>query len=155
MVNKVTLIGNLGRDPEVRHFENGSMVAKFPVATNENYRDKSGEWQTVTEWHDIVAWRALAERAERSLKKGSLVYIEGKLTHRKYQDKDGIERYVTEVVANTFRLLEKRESGSGYSEGRFPSPGDAPGVSYQIDKNESKEVSSVTSQDDEEDDLPF
>ncbi len=152
MVNKVTLIGNLGRDPEVRHFENGSMVAKFPVATNESYRDKNGEWQTNTEWHDVVVWRGLAERAERSLKKGSLVYIEGKLTHRKYTDKDGIDRYVTEVVGNTFRMLEKREGGSGYS-GSLPSAQDAPGVSYQIDDSDKKTVSADTQEED--DDLPF
>ncbi len=157
MINKVTLIGNLGRDPEVRHFENGSMVAKFSVATNESYRDKNGEWQTNTEWHDIVVWRGLAERAEKSLKKGSLVYIDGKLTHRKYQDKDGNDRYITEVVANTFRLLEKREAGS--SMGNFPRPDDAPGVSYQIVDN-PKERSTVSAADTKsdgavEDDLPF
>lgn len=152
MVNKVTLIGNLGRDPEVRHFENGSMVAKFSLATNESYRDKAGEWQTITEWHDVVAWRSLAERAERTLKKGSLVYVEGKLTHRKYQDKDGNDRYITEVVANTFRLLEKREAGSGYT--NIPSEDDAPGVSYQIDSDSSKNAS-VESQDEADDDLPF
>ena len=112
MINKVILIGNLGRDPEVRHLESGSVVAKFPVATNESYKDKAGEWQTLTEWHNIIAWRALAERAERSLRKGSLVYIEGKLTHRKYQDQDGNDRYTTEVVANTFRMLEKRQEGT-------------------------------------------
>ena len=112
MINKVILIGNLGRDPEVRRLDNGSAVAKFSVATNENYRDKSGEWQTQTEWHNIVVWRALAERAERDLKKGSLVYIEGKLTHRTWQDQDGKDRYTTEVVAYTLRLLEKREGGS-------------------------------------------
>ncbi|NND07545.1 MAG: single-stranded DNA-binding protein [Saprospiraceae bacterium] len=156
MINKVVLIGNLGRDPEVRHFENGSMVAKFSLATNENYRDKAGEWQTNTEWHDIVAWRSLAERAEKTLKKGSLVYVEGKLTHRKYQDKDGNDRYITEVVANTFRLLEKRESlGSN-----FPQPDDAPGTSYQIaEKSEAPSTTPVvqTQQGDEqaEDDLPF
>ena len=81
MVNRVILIGNLGKDPEVRRLENGAVVAKFSLATNENYRDKSGEWQQQTEWHDIVAWRALAERAESSLKKGSMVYVEGKLSH--------------------------------------------------------------------------
>ncbi|MDX1409573.1 MAG: single-stranded DNA-binding protein, partial [Saprospiraceae bacterium] len=96
------LIGNLGRDPEVRHLEGGSVVAKFPVATNESYRDKSGEWQKITEWHDVVAWRALAERAEKQLQKGSLVYVEGKITHRKWQDRDGNDRWSTEIVANTF-----------------------------------------------------
>ena len=89
MVNKVILIGNLGRDPEIRYLEGNIAVARFSVATNESYKDKKGDWQTQTEWHDIVCWRNLAERAEKQLKKGSQVYLEGKLTHRKYQDKEG------------------------------------------------------------------
>ena len=96
MVNKVTLIGRLGADPEVRRLENGAAVAKLNIATNENYRDKNGEWQKLTEWHNVVVWRWLAERAEQYLKKGSLVFIEGKLTTRKWQDKDGNNRYTTE-----------------------------------------------------------
>jgi len=115
MLNRVTFIGNLGKDPEVRRLENGAAVAKFSLATNESYKDKNGEWQKITEWHDIVCWRALAERAESQLKKGALTYVEGKLTHRKYQDKDGNDRYITEVVANTFRLLERRESSGSYN----------------------------------------
>ncbi len=161
MINKVTLIGNLGRDPEIRHFENGSMVGKFSVATNENYRDKNGEWQTQTEWHDVVVWRNLAERAEKSLKKGSMVYIEGKLTHRKYQDKDGKDRYITEVVANTFRLLDRKEGGAGFGNA-LPGAEDAPqGSTYELEgksktSNESnEEVPSSTSSEDVEDDLPF
>ena len=127
MVNRVTLIGNLGRDPEVRRFENGAVVAKFSVATNENYKDKSGEWQTQTEWHDVVAWRNLGERAEATLKKGAMVYIEGKLTHRTWQDQDGNNRRTTEVVANYFRMIGRREGSSGFQSGAggyFPSPGD-------------------------------
>lgn len=123
MINKVTLIGNLGKDPEVRHLESGSVVAKFSVATNENYRDKSGEWQTITEWHNVVVWRQLAERAERMLKKGMLVYIEGKITTRKWQDKEGNDRYTTDIVANVLRSLERRDSGEGTS-GNFPSEKD-------------------------------
>ncbi len=111
MVNKVTLIGNLGKDPEIRRLENGAIVAKFTIATNEYYRDKSGELQQLTEWHDVVAWRALAEQAERVLRKGKLVYIEGRLTHRQYQDKDGNNRYITEILAGMIKMLdrEKRE----------------------------------------------
>lgn len=120
MINKVFLIGNLGKDPEVRRLESGSTVAKFSLATNENYKDKAGEWQTITEWHNIVIWRAQAERAEKELKKGSLAYVEGKLTHRSYKDKDGNDRYITEVVANTYRLLEKRESGGRSYGDNFP-----------------------------------
>ena len=113
MVNKVILIGNLGRDPEVRYLEGNIAVARFSVATNESYKDKKGEWQQITEWHEIVCWRQLAERAEKQLKKGSQVYLEGKLTHRKYQDKEGNDRYVTEVVANTIRILDRRDSRPG------------------------------------------
>ncbi|WP_273445421.1 single-stranded DNA-binding protein [Neolewinella agarilytica] len=113
MVNKITLVGRLGADPEVRTLESGAMVAKFGLATSESYRDKSGEWQEQTEWHDVVLWRGLAERAQEYLKKGSLVYLEGKLTHRKWQDKDGNPRKTTEVVANYFRMLSSRNENSG------------------------------------------
>ncbi len=109
MVNRVILIGNLGKDPEIRHLENGAAVAKFSLATNESYRDKEGNWQTLTEWHDIVVWRQLAERAVATLKKGTTVYIEGKLTNRTWQDQEGNNRRTTEVVANYFRSLGKRE----------------------------------------------
>ncbi len=120
MVNKVILIGNLGKDPEVRYLEGNVAVARFSLATNESYKDKKGDWQTATEWHDIVAWRQLAERVEKQLKKGSQIYVEGKLTHRKYQDKDGNDRYVTEVVANTIRLLDRRDNRPGGEEAYAP-----------------------------------
>jgi single-strand DNA-binding protein len=112
MLNRVTLIGNLGKDPEVRRLENGAVVAKFSLATNEYYRDKNEQLQQVTEWHDIVCWRALAEQAERALKKGRLVYIEGKLSHREYTTQDGQKRYITEVLASAIKVLdrEKREN---------------------------------------------
>jgi len=164
MVNKVTLIGNLGKDPEVRRLENGVAVAKFSVATNENYKDRnSGEWITQTEWHDVVAWRLLAERAEQQLKKGKLVYIEGKLTTRKWQDQDGNNRYTTEVVANTLRLLEKREGSGGYNSS-FPSADNAPPpASFETNQAEptttpastnSAPAESATTEV-AEDDLPF
>jgi single-strand DNA-binding protein len=143
MYNKVILIGNLGRDPEVRRLEGGSAVGKFPVATNENYKDQSGNWQTKTEWHDVVVWRQLAERAERDLKKGSLVFVEGKLTHRKWQDKDGNNRYSTEVVANVVRKLEKSERND-MDDVTFPSAKDAPESS-----------SSQMQETPADDDLPF
>ncbi len=149
MINKVTLVGNLGKDPEIRHLEGGTSVAKFSLATNENYRDKNGEWQTQTEWHDIVAWRQLAEKAARDLHKGSLVYIEGKITHRKWQDKEGQDRYSTEIVANTIRSLERREgAGGGKSYGE-----NIPGAeSTPATRNDytSKDVGLP-----EDDDLPF
>ncbi|MFN0015369.1 MAG: single-stranded DNA-binding protein [Saprospiraceae bacterium] len=123
MINKVTLIGNLGGDPEVRRLEGGTPVARFSLATNESYKDKDGNFQTNTEWHNVVVWRDLAERAEKSLKKGVLVYVEGKITYRKYTTQEGQERYVTDIVANNFRMLERRESGQ---ENRFPPAENAP-----------------------------
>lgn len=148
MVNRVILIGNLGRDPEVRRLDNGAVVAKFPIATNENYKDKSGEWQTQTEWHDIVVWRNLAERAESTLKKGMGVYVEGKLTHRTWQDQDGNNRKTTEVVASYFRIIDKRDgkSGDGGS-GYFPGSTDEPS-GYNNDM--PAEVPNAA-----DDDLPF
>ena len=117
MINKVTLIGNLGGDPEVRHLENGTAVGRFSLATNENYKDKDGNWQKQTEWHNVVVWRDMAERAEKLLKKGMLVFVEGKISYRKYADKDGQERNITDIVASSYRLLEKPE---GMGDNRFP-----------------------------------
>lgn len=117
MVNRVTLIGRIGKDPEVRRLENGAVVAKFSVATSENYKDKSGEWQSDVQWHDVVCWRSLAERAEQSLKKGTQVYIEGKLTHRNWEDSDGNKRRSTEIVSNYFRVVNSsRSSTQGMNE---------------------------------------
>lgn len=152
MINKVILIGNLGKDPEVRHFDNGGMVARFPLATNESYRDKNNEWQTVTEWHDVVVWRALAERAERTLHKGSLVFVEGKLTHRKWTDRDGNDRYSTEVVANTFRLLEKRDNEGRSGGTELPAESNI----YSQNAPQSKgNTGEPVMEEATEDDLPF
>lgn len=155
MINKVTLIGNLGKDPEIRHLENGTMVGKFSLATNENYKDKAGEWQTVTEWHDVVVWRGLAERAERDLKKGSLCYVEGKLTHRKYTTQEGQDRYITEVVANNLKLLEKRESSGAKSYDNFPSI-ESPGtMGTNPAANKTAAENGNADMQAEDDDLPF
>lgn len=124
MINKVTLIGHLGADPEVRRLEGGVAVGRFSLATNETYKDKDGNFQTTTEWHNVVVWREAAERAERMLKKGMLVYVEGKITYRKYTTQEGQERYVTDIVANTYRLLERREGGG--QDSRFPTSENAP-----------------------------
>ena len=158
MVNRVILIGNLGRDPEVRRLENGAVVAKFSVATNENYRDKAGEWQTQTEWHDVVVWRNLAERAESQLTKGAQVYLEGKLTHRTWQDKDGNNRKTTEVVASYFRALNRRE-GSDSNGGYFPSTDDEMPYSETNVARDSESAPAPTTppapEMDADDDLPF
>lgn len=112
-VNKVILIGNLGRDPEVRYSPNGGAVANITVATSESWKDKNtGEQVEKTEWHRVVFFRRLAEIAGEYLKKGSKVYIEGKLQTRKWQDKDGNDRYTTEIVANEMQMLDSRGGGS-------------------------------------------
>jgi len=106
-INKVILVGHLGKDPEIRHLEGNVTVASFPLATSETY-NKDGRKMEQTEWHNIVMWRGLAEVAAKYLFKGKLVYIEGKLRTRTYEDKEGIRRYTTEIVAENFTLLGRR-----------------------------------------------
>ena len=112
-VNKVILVGNLGKDPEVRHLEGGMSVAHFTLATNEYYKDKQGTRVERTEWHNISAWRGLADMADKFLKKGQQVYIEGKLRTRQYQDKDQQTRYITEIIADEISMLGGRPLGPG------------------------------------------
>ena len=115
-LNRVTLIGNLGKDPEVKYTPQGTPVAKIALATNERFKDKSGEWQDRTEWHNVVLWQRLAEIAGEYLKKGSKVYIEGRLQTRSWDDKQtNQKKYMTEVVANDLILLGGRggEGGGG------------------------------------------
>ena len=115
-VNKVILIGNLGADPEIRHLQNGVSVANFRIATSETFKDKNtGEKREQTEWHSIVAWRGLADITEKYLKKGSKVYIEGKLRTRKWE-KDGIDRYTTEIQADEMNLLDRPSGERGGGE---------------------------------------
>jgi single-strand DNA-binding protein len=112
-VNKVILVGHLGKDPEIRHLENNVSVASFPLATSETY-NKDGRRIEQTEWHNIVMWRGLADIAAKYLHKGKLVYIEGKIRTRTYEDKEGIKRYATEIVAESFNMLGRKtdfESG--------------------------------------------
>lgn len=111
-VNKVILVGHLGKDPEVRHLEGGITVASFSLATTERITNKSGERQDLTEWHNIVVWRGLADVAEKYLKKGSHIYLEGKIRSRSWDDKEGVKRYTTEIVADTFTMLGKRDDNA-------------------------------------------
>jgi single-strand DNA-binding protein len=116
-INKVILVGNVGKDPVVRYFDKGVAKATFPLATSETYTNQQGETITTTEWHNIVLWRALAEVAEKTIKKGSQVYIVGKIKTRSYVDKDGVNKYITEILADTLLLLEKKQgTGSTYSQ---------------------------------------
>ena len=115
-VNKVILIGNLGKDPEVKYTPQGTPVAKLAIATNESYKDKDGQWQEKTEWHNVVLWQRLAEIAGEYLKKGGKVYIEGRLQTRSWDDKQtNQKRYMTEVVGQTMVLLGGRAEGAGDS----------------------------------------
>ncbi|HOV99106.1 MAG TPA: single-stranded DNA-binding protein [Bacteroidota bacterium] len=111
-INKVILIGNLGQDPEVRYTASGVAVATFSVATNESYKDQEGNLQERTQWHNIVAWDKLAQICGEYLKKGSKVYLEGRIQYRTYDDKSGVKRYVTEIVANQMMMLDSRNAGS-------------------------------------------
>jgi single-strand DNA-binding protein len=108
MLNKVMLIGNVGKDPEIRHLENDVAVVTLPIATTERFKDRSGTVKEQTEWHNVVFWRNLAEVVEKHVRKGSQVFIEGRLRTRNWEDQSGQKRYVTEIVADTMRLLGKR-----------------------------------------------
>lgn len=112
-VNKVTLIGNLGKEPDLQYLEGNIAVAKFPLATTETFKDKSGNLVSQTEWHTVVLWRGLAELAQKYLHKGSLVYIEGRLRTRSWEDKDKNRRFSTEIVGDNLVMLDKRKEGNG------------------------------------------
>jgi len=142
-VNKVILIGNLGSDPELKYTPSGAAVTNFNVATNEIWNDKDGNKQERTEWHRVVLWRKLAEIAGEYLKKGSKVYLEGKLQTRSWEDKDGVKRYTTEVVADNMTMLDaKGEGGSSSGASSAPPPSEAPPAAPAADSGA-------------EDDLPF
>ena len=107
-LNRVTLIGNIGNDPEYKTLQDGIPVAKFSIATTESYRLKNGDTQSHTDWHTIIAWRGLATFAHQYIHKGGLLYVEGKLRNRQYEDKEGVKKYVTEIVAEQVILLDKK-----------------------------------------------
>jgi len=142
MINKAIIVGNLGRDPEIRYTQSGTAVANFSVATTEKWKDKnSGEWQERTEWHRIVAWGRLGEICGEYLSKGRQVYVEGKIQTREWTDNDGNKRYTTEIVANEMKMLGPRDSGGGYNK-----PSGPPGV---------PEYDGPPLSDDQDDDIPF
>uniref|UniRef100_UPI003217F30C single-stranded DNA-binding protein n=1 Tax=uncultured Draconibacterium sp. TaxID=1573823 RepID=UPI003217F30C len=112
-VNKVILVGNVGKDPEVRHLDSGVAVANFPLATSESYTAKNGERVTTTEWHNIVLWRGLADVAEKYVTKGRQLYIEGRIRTRSYDDKDGNKRYITEIYGDSMQMLGTKADNQG------------------------------------------
>jgi len=157
-VNKVILMGNLGKDPEVRFMPNGDAVCNFSIATTDNWKDKSGERQERTEWHNIVMYRKLAEIAGEYLKKGRPVFIEGRLQTRKWQTKEGQDRYTTEIIAESMQMLGGRDGGSSSSPASVSSQ---PASQGKDDFNQAPQRTSgspqatATNFDDFEDDIPF
>lgn len=141
MLNKVILIGRLGRDPEVRYMPNGEAVCNFSVATSEKYTDKNGQRQEATEWHNVTMYRKLAEIAGQYLKKGSQVYLEGKIQSRKYQGKDGIERTAYDIIVNEMKML-----GGGNSDQQAQAETPTP---------PSRQATPATPVEDIDDDVPF
>ena len=157
-VNKVILVGNLGADPETRYMPNGDAVANIRLATTESWKDKaSGEKREITEWHRVVFYRKLAEIAGQYLKKGSSVYIEGRIRTRKWQDKEGQERYTTEIEANEMQMLGGRSGGGGggggYSGGEAEYGGSMPSQSQSAPR--SAPAKKAPSLEDMDDDIPF
>lgn len=141
-VNRVTLLGNLGQDPEMRSTQSNISVCTLRIATSESYKDKSGEWQERTDWHNVVLWDKLADIAGQYLSKGSQVYIEGRLQTRNYEAQDGTTKYITEVVGRTMIMLGGRDHSSGDSGSKdFSEP--------------KKTDSNVISGDDFDDEVPF
>jgi single-strand DNA-binding protein len=162
-VNKVILVGNLGRDPEVRYMPNGEAVCNFSIATTDSWKDKSGAKQERTEWHNIVMYRKLAEIAGEYLKKGRPVYIEGRLQTRKWQTKEGQDRYTTEIIADQMQMLGTRDGGgsnAAYDGGMDQSGGmddynQAPAAAQTRSAPAAKPATSGSGFDDFEDDIPF
>ena len=153
-INKVILVGHLGRDPEMRYTQSEVAVCSFSLATSETYRDRnSGEKVTQTEWHNIVLWRKLAETAGKYLRKGSQVYIEGKLRTRKWEDQNGATRYTTEVVADTMQMLDKRESSSAPAPTAAAQPAQPSQPAQPAQPAQS--APEASNQASEPDDLPF
>lgn len=152
-INKVILVGNLVKDPEVRHLESGTAVANFPIATSETYTDKSGQKVTQTEWHNVVLWRRNAEVAEKFLSKGRQVYIEGKLRTRNWTDRDGNTRYTTEVVGDLIQLLGSRPDEGGAPRTESPAQAASTPAAAQPQAAASNEPQLAPGTP--EDDLPF
>lgn len=131
MINKVILIGNLGADPEIRHTQSGAPVASFTLATTEKWKGQDGQMQESTEWHKIIAWQRLAEICGEYLRKGSRVYIEGKLQTRKWKDQAGNDRYTTEIVAREMKILSAKDAETGPSGRQSGGAGYGGGGSFQ------------------------
>jgi len=149
-INKVILVGNVGKDPVIQYVKEDLPVARFTLATSENYRDKNGDKITNTEWHNIVAWRNTAKVVEQYIKKGSQLYIEGKITTRSYE-KEGATKYITEIVANTIQMLGRAgETGTSVNAKKEENP-----LEKEIPAPEPLEFNDNSGTFSEGDDLPF
>jgi len=146
-INKVILMGNIGKEPEVKHLDSGKIVAKFPVATNENYRDKQGNTVHLTEWHNIEVWDEMAKLAEKYLKKGKMVYVEGKIRSNKYTDKEtGVDKYIKYIKGDVLTFMNLNNNNNAHKTEKQNENATGSGNS---------EFPSVTSQGMTDDDLPF
>ena len=137
--NKVQLVGHVGQTPEIKTFGDSGKLARFSIATNENYKDQNGQWQTNTTWHNLIAWRNVAERIEQFVQKGSHLMIEGKIVNRDYTDKDNVKRYVTEIDVRNFLILDKKND-------------QAPNTNAQQKQSNTADFYKASVEDD---DLPF
>jgi single-strand DNA-binding protein len=158
-LNKVLLIGNVGRDPEVRHLEGGAAVANFSLATSERYKDRNGETREATEWHTIVAWRQLADLAEKYIRKGSQIYVEGRIRSRSWDDQSGVKRTTVEILADSIQLLGVKGTVPT-SPGQFPSSSAAPAQAVYTEPRPVVPVAPTAPvaspfDEDDADDLPF
>jgi single-strand DNA-binding protein len=139
-VNKVILVGNVGKDPETRYLDEGTAISKFPLATSETYRNRDGERVSTTEWHNVVLWRGLAQVAEKYVKKGTQLYIEGRIKTRSYDDSEGNKKYITEIVGDQMQMLGRRpddESEQGMESGRATPQQTAPSRPDNRDTNQT------------------
>lgn len=146
MVNKVILIGNVGADPEVRYLDGGVAVARFSLATTESYKNKNGERVDQTEWHNIVLWRNLAEIAEKYVKKGMKLYIEGRIRNRTWEDQNGVKKYMTEIQGDNMQMLSPKGDNGEYAGGN---------KNYESPANSHTTPQPAPPLPDDSDDLPF
>ena len=157
-LNKVLLIGNVGKDPEIRHLQGGASVATITLATSERYKDRNGESRELTEWHTIIAWRQLADLAENYIRKGSQIFVEGRIRSRSWDDQNGQKRYVTEIQADSIQLLGKRGDGAAPAPAQ-PNYGGSYNAPAQPQNPQPQQTTPMVNPadltDDGADDLPF
>ena len=159
-LNKVLLIGNVGREPDVRHLESGASVATIGLATSERFKDKNGNTQEITEWHTVIYWRSLADVAERFIHKGTQIYVEGRIRSREYTDQSGQKRRVTEIIADNLQLLGKRQDAapsyqSGQSYQQAPSYQSGSSYNYQPQQPAQQQAPAEELDNSLDGDLPF